>query len=116
MSGRWVLRLTRVSSILEPALIAGSKSRMGFCCEWPVELKLALRFRSRISPLRRGFLVFGAWCAAGVGRKRSGMVDVPPGACVVPSVAGSGGLSAQTRWSPRTRGHAGGYRPAATPG
>ena len=58
-----LLRLTRVSFILEPALVVGPKIgvRM-FGCYGPSELKLALRFRFRISPLRRGFLVSGPCC------------------------------------------------------
>jgi hypothetical protein len=60
---------------------------------------MVLRFRNQISPLRRGFLLFGAGFG-GAGRSVGGVPPVPAGADGVElSVAGSGGLSAQTRWS-----------------
>jgi hypothetical protein len=78
-----------------------------FGCYGPSELKLALRFRFRISPLRRGFLVSGPWCVLRwVGARRIGKWLVCLLVLVlVLSLTRVVGNTGQTRWS-RHRIHA----------
>ena len=79
------LRLTWASFILEPALRGWPQIGVReFGCYGSPERKLALRFRFRISPLRRGFLVFDpAASYAGCSARRVGkVIGVPPGARV----------------------------------